>query len=433
MKAREIILLVLIIAGGIILTQEKTGKIWPDWRAADFLFFDGRAFTYQESQTLEAPLPATLRVANAHGDVTVEAAETDRITLTLEKIIRRRDEAEARAAADKLKVIVTRDAGAVVIGTNRDELTNPRLDTNFRIAVPAGMAVEVENGYGAVKVRGVSSAAVVNRHGDVDASAIGGALKIENSYERVNVEGVGGACEINSAHSEVMARSIGSGLTLTHSYGTVTLQDIAVKAVVEGLHSEIVARNITGPVEIRNSYEPVTLGTVGPVKVTGHHTDVDAEDVNGDLEVATDYAHVSARSVRGSLRVTGKSVGVSGNGVTGGEIDISTSYEPVELTGFSGKATVIVSHGDITLAPLPLTGPIEVRGEYAAIRLLWPDGGPYPFAARAKSGEVAWQLAEPVQVEDKEGVREVMAFSSHTDKPGILLVTTYDDIEVEDK
>jgi hypothetical protein len=396
MKAREIILLVLIIAGGIILTQEKTGKIWPDWRAGDFLFFDGRSFTYQETRVVEAPLPATLRVVNAHGEVTVEAAETDRITLTLEKTVRRRNEAEARAVADRLHASVAKDSLTVVIGTNRDEFTNPRFETSFRLAVPAGLTVEVENGYGTVKVRGVSTASVVNRHGEVDASGIGGALKVENSYEGVTVEGVRGPCEIKSSHSE------------------------------------IVVRNVGGPVEIRNSYEQITLRMVGPVKVTGHHTDVDAADVNGGLEIATDYGHVSARSIRGGLRVTGKSVGLSGDGLSDGDIYVSTSYEPVELSGFSGKTTVIVAHGDVVLAPLPLTGALEVRGEYAGITLRWPDGGPYPLEARARSGEIVWQLAEPVQVDDKEGIQEVRVFTGLADKPGILLVTSYDDIAVED-
>jgi hypothetical protein len=171
---------------------------------------------------------------------------------------------------------------------------------------------------------------------------------------------------------------------------------------------------------------------VGPVKVTGHHTDVDAEGVNGGLEIATDYGHVSARSIRGGLRLTGKSVGLSGDGLSDGEIYVSTSYEPVELSGFSGKTTVIVAHGDVVLAPLPLTGALEVRGEYAGITLRWPDGGPYPLEARARSGEIVWQLAEPVQIDDKEGVQEVRVFTGFPAKPGILLVTSYDDIAVED-
>jgi hypothetical protein len=170
---------------------------------------------------------------------------------------------------------------------------------------------------------------------------------------------------------------------------------------------------------------------VGPAKVTGHHSDVDASWVNGDLEVATSYASVSAASVSGGLRVTGKSVGLSADGLSGGEVYVSTSYEPVELSGFSGKTTVLVSHGDITLTPRPLTGPLEVRGEYSRITLHWPAGGPYPLEARTRSGEIGWYLADPVQVEEKDGVQEVRAYSGLTDKPGILLVTAYENIAVE--
>jgi hypothetical protein len=431
MKAREIILLVLIIAGGIILTQEKTGRIWPDWRAGDFLFFDGRSFTFQESKVVEAPLPATLRLINAHGEVTVEGAETDRVTVTLEKIIRRRDESEAKAVAEGLHVTVAKDSSAVVVSVNRDEFPKQNFDTNFRLTVPAGMSLEVENSHGTVIVRGVAAATVVNRHGEVDAANIAGALKVENAYEDVSVDGIRGACEIKSSHSDVLARGVEGGLTLDHAYGAATLRNIAQKILVEAPHSEVLAEDISGPVDIRNSYEKVTLRRVGPAKVTGHHSDVEAAEVNGDLEIATSYAAVSVGAVEGGLRVTGKSVGLLGSGVSGGEIYVATSYEPVELSEFSGKTTIVVSHGDIVLTPLPLTGPIEVRGDYSGITLHWPAGGPYPIEARTKSGEIGWHLAEPVPVEEKEGIREVKAFSGLKDKPAILLVTSYDNIEVE--
>ncbi len=431
MKAREIILLVLIIAGGVILTQERTGKVWPDWRAGDFLFFDGRAFTFQESKVVEAPLPASLRLDNAHGQVTVEGAETDRITLTLEKIVRRRDEAEARAVADGLHATVSRDSLAVVIATNREDFPRQNFETNFRLTVPAGLVLELENSYGTVRISGVAGATVINRHGEVEASNIGGALKVENGYENVTVDGVGGACEIKSSHSDVLARRVDGGLTLDHAYGTATLRNIAQRAQVEGPHAEVLAEDIAGPVDIRNSYEKVILRRVGPAKVTGHHSDVEAAGVNGGLEVATDFAVVSAEGVQGSLRVTGKSVGLSGNGISGGDIYVSTSYEPVELSAFSGKTTIIISHGDVALAPLPLTGPVEVQGDYSGITLRWPAGGPYPFEARTKSGEIGWRLAEPARIEDKDGGREIRAFSDLKDKPGILLVTSYEDINVE--
>ena len=183
---------------------------------------------------MEAPLPATLRVVNTHGEVTVEGAETDRITLTLEKTIRRRDEPEARAVADRLHAAVTKDGQAVVITANRDDFRRRNFDTNFRLTVPAGLAVEVLNGHGTVKVAGVAAAAVVNRHGQVDASDIGGALTVENSYEDVIVDGVKGACDIKNSHAEVLVRRVDGGLTLDHAYGMATLRAISPQALVEG-------------------------------------------------------------------------------------------------------------------------------------------------------------------------------------------------------
>jgi hypothetical protein len=431
MKAKEIILLVLLIAAGILLYQERTGKIGFDWRPGDFIFLDGEAFTYYESQVIEAPLPTSLRLLNAHGDVTIEAAETDRITLALEKKVWRHREPEAKAVADQLHPRVARDGDSVVIGTNRDEFKRRNFETNFRLTVPAAVAVDVENSYGTVKVRGVSAAVIANRHGEVDASAIAGVLKVNNSYEDVTVDGVRSLCEIHSAHSDVIARNIEGELRVDHQYGLARLQTVAQKVTFDGPHAEVIAEDVAGPVDIRNSYEKVTLRRVGPAKVTGHHSDVEAAEVNGNLEVSTSYATVTAGSVRGGLRVSGRSVGLSGASLTGGDIYVSTSYEPVEISGFSGKTTILVSHGQVTVTPLPLTGPIEVRCDYSPITFHWPAGGPYPVEARCRSGQIRWRLADLARVEEKDGMEEVRAFSDLKDKPGILLVTSYENIEVE--
>lgn len=432
MKAREIILLFLIIAGGMILTQEKTGRVWPGWRAGDFLFFDGRSFTYEESRVVDGPLPAGLWIVNAHGEVTVEGAATDRLTLTLKKTIRRRTEEEARAVAAGLHPTVSSDGRALLIGTNRADFDRQQFSTDLWLTVPSGLAVEVENSYGTVKLGRLAGAAVVNRHGAVEISGLDGPVRVENSYEDVTIDGTLGSCEIKSSHSDVLARRVGGGLNLDHGYGTITLREIGGEVVVEGTHSEIIAEDVPGSLDLRNSYEPVTLRRVGRVKLTGHHTDVEAVEVGGGLEVTTEYGFISASAVRGGLRVNGKSVGLTAGDVTGGDIQVSTSYEPVTLNGFSGPARLLVSHGDISLSPSPLTGSLEVRGEYAGISLRWPDGGPYPIEARTRSGKIGWRPATPAEVRDQGGTTELEAYSEVLDKPGISLVTSYADIEIEE-
>jgi hypothetical protein len=432
MKAKEIVLLVLLVAAGILFYEVKTGKLDLEWRLDDFGWLDGQAFTYQESRVLEAPLPSSLRILNAHGEVTIEGAETDTISLSLEKKVWRRREPEAKAVADALHPRITKDASGVTIGTNRDEFKRRNFETSFRLTIPAAMAVDVQNSYGVVKVRGVAAATIANRHGQVDAFGIAGGLTVDNSYEDVTVDGVRADCEIRAAHSDVSARKVEGELTVNDQYGLIKLQNIDRKVTVDAPHSEVVAEDIAGPVDVRNSYEKITLRRVGSAKITGHHSEVEAAEVDGNLDVATSYADVSAGGVRGGLRVSGRNVGLTGASLSEGEVYVSTSYEPVELSGFSGKATILVSHGDVSVTPLPLTGPIEIRCDYSPITFHWPAGGPYPIEALSRSGRIHWRLALPVRVEDKDGREEVRAFSDLTGKPGIVLVTSYDDIVVEE-
>jgi hypothetical protein len=432
MRAKEIVLLVLVIAAGILLYQERTGKIGFGWRPGDFIFLDGEAFTFQETQVLEVPAPASLRLLNAHGAVEIQGAETDKITVTFEKKIRRHRETEAKEVAAELHLRVEKNGAALVIGTNRDEFRRRNFETNLRLTVPAATAVEVVNSHGPVTVRGLMAAVIANSHGEVTASAIAGGLKVDNSYEDVTVDGVRSRCEIRSTHADVSARNVEGGLKVDQSYGFARLQKIGQRLDLDGPHTEVVAEDVTGPVDIQNSYEKVTLRRVGPAKVTGHHSDVEATQVDGGLEVATSYASVDADSVRGGLRVSGKSVSVTGEAISPGEISVSTSYEPVTLSGFSGKATILVSHGGVTLTPLALSGPLEVRGSYSPIILHWPAGGPYPIEAQCRSGRIHWRITPEARVEEKDGTEEVKAFSGFADKPTIRLVTSYDNIDVEE-
>ena len=64
--------------------------------------------------------------------------------------------------------------------------------------------------------------------------------------------------------------------------------------------------------------------------------------------------------------------------------------------------------------------------------LRWPEGGPYPLEARTRSGRIEWRPAAPAEVRDKAGTSELQAYSEASDKPGILLVTSYADIGIED-
>jgi DUF4097 and DUF4098 domain-containing protein YvlB len=429
MKAKEIILLIFIIAVGVFGYHVQSGKIDVTW---DEIFdFDFNEYAYEETQVIEPPLPASLRVLNAHGQVEVQGTETDRITFTFTERIRRNNEERAREVADKLHPVITKDDSAVIISTNRSEFRRRNFDTDFRITVPSGTAVEVTNSYGPARADQVGETMIDNRHGKVTATNIQGGVVVENSYEDVEISGIQSNCTVRSNHSDIKARSVEGEVNIENSYGLVDLRGGSQRVTITGPHCEILGEDLSGPVEVRNTYEKITLRRVGPVRIDGDHSSLEASDISGDVEIIDTYAAVRLASIRGNLRLDGKHVEMTGRDIVGERIFVSSTYEDINLTDFSGKTTIVLSHGDITLTPLLLTGPLEVRATYSPITLFWPGEGRYPFEAETKSSDINWQLPGDVSIEQKNGSTTAKGFTDVSDAPRIQLFTTYGDIRVE--
>lgn len=431
MKAKEIVLLLFIIAVGVFFYHAKTGKIDFDWDLGDYIGLDFEEFTFDESQVIEPPFPSALRVINAHGNVEIQGTESDKITVTFEKRIWRRNEEEAKKVAENLHAIVEKDGPAVTLTTNRDEFRKRHFETNFRLTIPLNMNIDVTNSHGLVKASHVGTASIQNLHGEVVASEVSGELKIENSHEDIELENIHSACDLKAKHSTISAKLVEGEMTILQSHGLVRLQKVGQKIIIDSTHTEVAGEDLTGPLDIRNSYERISLRRVGQTKIEGHHSTIEADDVDGDLEIRNKYESVRLSNVRGNLKISGKNLAVSGKNVVGEEIYISSSHENVELMDFSGKTTVLNSHGDVILDPFPLTGPVEVRCEYSAITFYWPEGEQYPLEAQTKNGDIHWRLPGEIAVEEKNSLSVAKAYLDLTNKPRIFLATTYSDILIE--
>ncbi len=429
MKAREIIALVLIIAAGIFFTHLKTGKLRFDLE--DYVAFDWNAYTFEESGEIESPFPSVLNIINAHGSVEIEGVTGDKFTFTLKKKIWRRNEEKARQVALSLHPVIKRDGSTLYLSTNREEFKKRNFETSFLITCPENIEVKVRNSYGPVKIQRVGKSSIANRHGQVVARDIRGELSIENNHEAVELENIHSSCQLKSRHSDVTAKQVEGEMAIETSYAKIELQDIAQKVAIQAPHTSITGEDLPGAVEIENSYEKISLKRTGPVDIQTRHSPVDIEEANGDLRVRNDYGRVRLVGIRGNIWISGKNLAISGRSVVGQEIYLSASYEEVELMHFSGKATVLVSHGQLLLSPLPLIAPIEVRCDYTPIHFYWPSGENYPFEARTKYGDIRWMLPSEIQVNEENNLTTAKAYAELIEKPRIFLSTTYSDIRVE--
>jgi len=431
MKAKEIILLILIIVVGILFHQLYTGEIDIYFDLDDDFVVISNEFDYEDYQEFEPPFPALLQVINSYGDIEIQGTSEEKIAVTLRKTVWRRKEDAAQEIADELKMIIQEEADRLVISTNRDEFGRKNFKLSFKISVPMNMDVQVNNSYGNVDVTNVKNVDITNRHGKIFAADITGQAVLENSYKTVEVENIDADLELESHNSSVYVSKVKGKAHIVHRYGDIQLDDISKGVKVEGSHSEIYGENLAGPVDIESSYKKITLIHVGPTKVKGYSSTIEVEGAEELLEIKNDYGKVRVDSIDGDLVIEGKNLEVTGKSIIGDKIDITSSYRDIELTEFSGKTTIILSNGEIVLDPYPLTQSIEVKGEYADIKLRWPLGKKYRFEAKVKNGEIEWGLPVEISVQEEDHTRTVTAFIQEKESPSIFLSTSYRTIWVE--
>jgi hypothetical protein len=431
MKAKEIFLLILIIAVGITFYYAQTGKInWNfDWDEG--FFFGHEEFVYEETQEITAPFPPEIQVTNSHGTVEIHGTDEERITIDFKKRIWRKDEETADEVAERLKMIIDKDESLLAVSTNRGDFKKRRFKTYFKISVPSGMQVKVKNSYGMVKTLNVKDTDISNRHGEVIAADISGDLFIKNGYEDIEVNTVLGSCQIDSTHADITAYDVQGTLQVDLGYGDVYLENVKDNVIVKGTHNKVHAQSLQGKIEIDNSYERVTLFDVGEAVIRGNHSPIEIDGVEGDVDIRDKYSKATITNIQGNLKVEGKSLKVYAKTIQGEKVSVSTTYEDVELLEFSGQTTITLSHGKVYLDPYPLSFPVDVRGEYSDIIFYWPEGEKYPFEARNKGGNIEWKLSETPSYQEENSLSVIKAFVEEQDRPSIFLSTSHGKIKIE--
>ena len=143
-----------------------------------------------------------------------------------------------------------------------------------------------------------------------------------------------------------------------------------------------------------------------------------------------DVTLLELAGVAGKLLVDAHNSAVTANRIDGPSVSVTTSYENVALTDFSGETTVVCRNGNVTIEPRDLKAGIEVRNDYGAIDFVWPSGEKARLEARSKGSSVSWGLPGKPDLDETNGASVVKAFSSETTAPLVLLSTTYEPIRL---
>ncbi len=194
---------------------------------------------------------------------------------------------------------------------------------DYTIAVPAGVAVQVETVGGGVSATGLDAGVRVETvSGAVDLSDVSGEVRVETTNGRIDAAGVAGSADLETTSGAITASGEGERLYASSTSGAVDVGGFSAAAVE-------------------------AESTSGRVSVGGGFDTAEVSSVSGAVEVLTDepFQTLAVETTSGSVDV-GVPAGaydVTGESVSGGReigVDTSASGPRVQVDTVSGSVQV---------------------------------------------------------------------------------------------
>lgn len=373
----------------------------------------GSSFSFESSESAPVTPGRAVAVQNAFGSVTVRAGGPGEAKVVLRKVVYRPNEQEARAFAERIRVVLREESGRLVLTTNREELDRERpggrqvgFETHLEVTVPADTPLSVQNEHGTIDASGVAQADLAGSFDDVKAERIAGALKLDVRHGDAEVRQVGGTLALTGRHGDVEAEDVTGTVTIGVEHGNVKLArlgpatvstthgDVTVDGVAGDLevrveHGGVQAEHVAGRVSATSSYDSVTVRHVdGEARLHADHGGVEAEDVLGALTAEASFAGVELTRIGKDVDVTVDHGGLEGRDLAG-TVRVKSSGDDVRITGFAAAVDVRSDRGSVELEPSgPIRYPVVVHAQHGGITLSVPAGSDVSLEASAEPGDL---------------------------------------------
>jgi putative adhesin len=311
-----------------------------------------------------------------------------------------------------------------------------------RHAVTAGATLEVENAFGAVRVRAgspgealVTFRKVVFRPTEQEAREYAGRIrqdlvagpsllrlgtnrrelegprpevgfethlditvpadvhvKVVNRHGPVEVAGVADA-DVNNSHDAVRVERAAGPVRIRSSHGDVRVEAVQGILELDSQHGAVVLRDVGGAATVEMRHGDLEAARLGGLTLTIAHGQANVQDVRGDLEVNGQHAELAVAEVAGRARLETSHRNVVLDRVGGGA-RVRTSHGDVQATDVKGSLEVEASYDDVTVARVG--GPLQVTVTQGGV-----DASSLQQGARIRA------TGENVDVRDFRGVVEI--------------------------
>lgn len=242
----------------------------------------------------ELPAGKTLVIRNTWGDVKLNPSPDALLHARASKRAWGRDEGDAAATLDQLRVTARWEGGAFEIRAHPPATRRTRVD--FDIQVPSGVEVDLSQVRGDVEAEGLSGSLVVHTtSGDVKARDQSGSLRVESIRGDVEAMRVGGEVRIRSKRGDITLGEVGGPAEIDSLSGDVSTSRVAGDLTVRTLRGDIRTEACRGTIFARTK-----RGDIAVRRPTGALA-LDLSTASGDVEAEVGRLSADAGSVLSTM------------------------------------------------------------------------------------------------------------------------------------
>jgi DUF4097 and DUF4098 domain-containing protein YvlB len=334
--AGGVILILLLIGIGLAATQASRFN-WGELRDQididddDFTLF-GHNYSYQDELSQAFPAGASLHITDTRGNVNINAADGDQISVAVRKRINAETQSEADRWNNQTKPQLTVAGNVVTLDANNHGAGDHGVVADLDISLPRKASVVVSS-------RG--DIVINQRDGDVQA---------------------------NDQHGDFSASDVNGKVTLNLDHSSARLSQIANDVAIDGRANDVSLDDIKGAVHLDGEFmESVKLSKIAkPVMFRSSRTDMEFTRLDGDLNL--DSGDLQASGITGPVR-------------------LNTRSKDISLTGVSGDVRLEDENGSVELRMNKL-GSMQVEDRKGDIQLYLPDKAGFQLDARASNGDI---------------------------------------------
>jgi hypothetical protein len=254
------------------------------------------------------------------------------------------------------------------------------------MAIPPGLAVEIDLDGAAVEVAGLHSNVVVRGSKlELDARGIYGRVYVDAAESTIGIDGVEGDVQVEGESLRLKIRNVSTGVTVGQSGGELDVSDIRGRAdldlsntvlrakqleqglrlssvqgsiELQGVRKEIDLTLSDSPTALSASEARVTIDSDGEVRFkdvtgivafSGVGASLQSAGGRGTLEISTSGAAVTIERHNGGVRLEGDGLTVEMSEIQG-EVTVETTSSEVHIEKVSGAIAVTNDFGDVRLA-----------------------------------------------------------------------------------